>query len=54
MKKINEYPMWVQTLAIPFLYIIMIIKVLEAIPILVITRCNTIIDKVNHQETKKQ
>ena len=53
MKNLNEYPMWVQTLAIPVLYVIMIIKVMEVIPIVIIAGCNTLIEKVNQQVNEK-
>ena len=45
-KKFNDYPFWVQFVAVPLMWVMMFIKILIMIPIYVIGRCNDLIDNM--------
>jgi hypothetical protein len=45
MKKLNDYPLWVQVICIPLIYVVMVLKVVILIPLLVISYCNNIINR---------
>lgn len=52
-KKINEYPYLIGVVAIPFLYLMMVVKILQTIPITVIALCNGLIEKVEGKTIEK-
>jgi len=43
-KKLNDFPFWVQLIAIPIAWLIMVFKILLALPVYVIGKCNTVLN----------
>ena len=42
----NKSPMWIQLLVLPFMYIVMICKILITIPMFIIAKCNKFLNKL--------
>ena len=41
---LNEYPWWAKLVATPFIWIIMIYKLIHAFPIYIIIKCNKVLN----------
>lgn len=46
MKKPHEYPLLIRIITLPIVYILMVIKIIEFIPLFIIAKINTIRDKI--------
>lgn len=46
-----EYPFYVQLLAMPFMWILAGLKILIAVPIVIVTICNVLIQKADDENT---
>jgi len=45
-KSLNNYPFIVHVLAIPFMYILAILKIVIVIPMFVVAKCNDIMNDI--------
>ena len=45
MKRLSDYPIYIQVMAMPFMWIVAVFKILYTIPIVIIGKCNDIANK---------